>query len=312
MDVESDRLSSLPDDLIHKILSFIYIEDAIRTSILSTRWRYIWTSSPNLNFENLNRGSRISKFFSSVLSHRNNQTQICSINLVLGATVMDNECITQILNCAFAHNVQQLSITRSRAKIVGRPLFYGLSSIPTPTWDLRALTTLHLHFIQLSDDNFFSKYTNLKNLSLRKCTLIKGKKVLNICLPRLSNLSLEYMRPNIELVEDVNVVAPQLENLSIKYCDGKQLISAPRLSTLVIEGCHPWEISTPGFPSLEKVDLRMLCVSDADTLKIVYLLQHLRSAKFLILSLGILEVLLLHLTNIYNLKNAKYSCTKKI
>ncbi|KAL4569128.1 hypothetical protein LXL04_024759 [Taraxacum kok-saghyz] len=289
MDLESDRLSSLPDDLIHKILSFIYIEDAIRTSYLSSRWRYIWTLTPNLNFENLNRGSRISKFFSSVLSHRNNQTQICSINLVLGATVMDNECITQILNCAFAHNVQQLSITRSRAKIVGRPLFYGLSSIPTPTWDLRALTTLHLHFIQLSDDNFFSKYTNLKNLSLRKCSLIKGKKVLNICLPRLSNLSLEYLRPGIELVEHVNVVAPQLENLSIKYCDGKQLISAPRLITLVIEGYHPWEISTPGFPSLEKVDLWMLNVSDADTHKIVSLLQQLHNAKFLIISLGILK-----------------------
>ncbi|KAL4569133.1 hypothetical protein LXL04_024764, partial [Taraxacum kok-saghyz] len=152
---------------------------------------------------------------------------------------------------------------------------------------------MHLHFIQLSDDNFFSKYTNLKNLSLRKCTLMKGRKVLNICLPRLSNLSLEYLRPGIELVEHVNVVAPQLENLSIKYCDGKQLISAPRLITLVIEGYHPWEISTPGFPSLEKVDLWMsrLC-DDAHTHKIIYLLQQLRNAKFLIPSLGILKHLI--------------------
>ncbi|XP_042756181.1 putative F-box/FBD/LRR-repeat protein At4g13965 isoform X2 [Lactuca sativa] len=290
MDVESDRLSSLPDDLIHKIISFISIKDAIATSVLSSKWRSIWTSMPYLTFENLNHGPSISNFISNVLSHRDNETQVSSVSLVLGKRVRDDESVTDILNCALSHNVQQLSVTRSPEKIVGRPLVYRLSSIATSAWDLPALTTLHLHHIQLSDDNdFFSKFTNLKNLFLRRCTLMKGAKVLNICLPRLSDLTLEYIRMDMELKEYVNVAAPQLQNLTIKWCAGKHLISAPGLASLVIEISHPWQISTPGFPCLEKADLCMNHPFIADAHEIVCLLQHLRSAKLLILSLGILQ-----------------------
>ncbi|CAH1419412.1 unnamed protein product [Lactuca virosa] len=238
MDVENDRLSSLPDDLIHKIISFMSIRDAIATSVLSSKWRSIWTSMPYLTFENLNNGPSISKFISNVLSHCDNGTQVSSVSLVLGRTVIDDESITIILKCAFSHYVQQLSVTRAPEKIGERPFDYRLSSIATPAWDLPALTTLHLHHIQLSDDNdFFSKFTNLKNLSLRLCTLMKGAK--------------EY----------VNGVAPQLKTLTIKWCTGKLLISTPGLASLVIEDAH----------------------------EIVRLLQHLRTAKLLILSLGILQ-----------------------
>ncbi|KAI3699290.1 hypothetical protein L2E82_43514 [Cichorium intybus] len=129
MDVEGDdRLSSLPDDVIHKILSFISIKDAIGVGVLSSRWRFIWTTMPYLNFENLNpRGPSISEFISNVLSHHNTRIQVSSLNLVLGRTVIDDESVTRILNCAYSHNVQQLTVTRSPGKIVGRPL------ISTPT-----------------------------------------------------------------------------------------------------------------------------------------------------------------------------------
>nr|GEW73191.1 hypothetical protein [Tanacetum cinerariifolium] len=38
MNVQGDRLSNLPDDLIHKILSFVGINLAVQTSALSSRW----------------------------------------------------------------------------------------------------------------------------------------------------------------------------------------------------------------------------------------------------------------------------------
>ncbi|KAF5801687.1 putative F-box domain, leucine-rich repeat domain superfamily, F-box-like domain superfamily [Helianthus annuus] len=50
MDAEGDRLSVLPDDLILQILSFVGLKDAIGTSVLSSRWRYLWTSIPHLSF----------------------------------------------------------------------------------------------------------------------------------------------------------------------------------------------------------------------------------------------------------------------
>ncbi|RZC71477.1 hypothetical protein C5167_034636 [Papaver somniferum] len=49
---EEDRISNLPDSLIHHILSFIDTKFAVQTCVLSKRWRYIWTSMPKLNFSN--------------------------------------------------------------------------------------------------------------------------------------------------------------------------------------------------------------------------------------------------------------------
>lgn len=51
MEGSSKSLSNLPDVVIQKIISLLETKDAIiRTSILSKRWEYLWTSIPNLNF----------------------------------------------------------------------------------------------------------------------------------------------------------------------------------------------------------------------------------------------------------------------
>ncbi|KAL7609871.1 hypothetical protein Lser_V15G12072 [Lactuca serriola] len=290
VDVERDRLSNLPDKLIHKVLSLLNIKDAISTSVLSSRWRFIWTSMPYLNFKNLNNERHFSNFISNVLSHRDNQINY-SVNLVLGRAVRDDESVSRILSCKFSHNLQQLSVTRlPGGNIVECPY----SFIATPKWDLPALTTLHLHQVELSDYDdigLFSKCTNLKNLSLNRCRM-KETKVLNIFHPRLYDLTLVSTPPDMASEEVVNVVAPQLKNLTIIRCEGKHLISAPELTSLVIEGFQPWQVSTPsGFHSLEKVDLFMYDPHKADAHRIDYLLQQLNSVKFLILNLGILKSL---------------------
>ncbi|RLM66614.1 hypothetical protein C2845_PM16G08280 [Panicum miliaceum] len=41
-----DRLSSLPDRLIHHILSFMKARQVVRTCVLSTRWKHLWRSVP--------------------------------------------------------------------------------------------------------------------------------------------------------------------------------------------------------------------------------------------------------------------------
>lgn len=46
-----DRLSELPDALIFHIFWFIPMFDVVKTSILSKRWRNLWTTAPFLNFE---------------------------------------------------------------------------------------------------------------------------------------------------------------------------------------------------------------------------------------------------------------------
>lgn len=47
---DGDRISALPDTILCHILSFLETMHAVRTIVLSTRWNNIWTSVPNLDF----------------------------------------------------------------------------------------------------------------------------------------------------------------------------------------------------------------------------------------------------------------------
>ncbi|RZC90936.1 hypothetical protein C5167_028768 [Papaver somniferum] len=47
-----DRISNLPDSLLHHIHSFLRIKDIARTSVPSKRWNFIWTTVPILEFAN--------------------------------------------------------------------------------------------------------------------------------------------------------------------------------------------------------------------------------------------------------------------
>ncbi|KAL8514358.1 hypothetical protein ACS0TY_013464 [Phlomoides rotata] len=50
-----DRLSELPYSLIHLILSFLPMRDVVKTTLLSKRWKNLWTTIPCLNFCDLIR-----------------------------------------------------------------------------------------------------------------------------------------------------------------------------------------------------------------------------------------------------------------
>ncbi|PWA90117.1 F-box domain, Leucine-rich repeat domain, L domain-like protein [Artemisia annua] len=321
MNAEIDRLSNLPDELIHKILSFVGIKCAIGTSALSSRWRYIWTSMPYLDFsfENFSTSARLSNFVTNVLSRRNNLVQVVSIKLPYRD--FSSDTLRQIMNYAFSHNIQQLDIKCFPENDNGSPfpLFCSESLkhlslrwravfTPTSTIELPALTSLYLEDITLSCDGntektdkcigLFSKCANLKDLTLSHCT-VRGLKRLDICHPLLSNLTLQYVHGSLKVV---NVVAPQLKNLSISYSDEmlQFLISAPDLVSLCYKNyLHPLYLSTEGFHSLEKVDL---CVrhSIVGAQDFVRLFLQLQSVKFLTVNMEILELLSLSVELISN------------
>ncbi|CAL5067902.1 unnamed protein product [Urochloa decumbens] len=57
-----DRLSTLPDELLHRVLSFLPSRQAVQTTVLSKRWIDLWRSMPALNLI-------ISEFRSTTAGH---------------------------------------------------------------------------------------------------------------------------------------------------------------------------------------------------------------------------------------------------
>nr|GEV67336.1 hypothetical protein [Tanacetum cinerariifolium] len=243
VDAEIDRLSNLPDELIHKILSFVGIKRAIGLSDISSRWRYIWTSMPYLDFsvENFSTSARLSNFVTNVLSRRNNLVEVVSIKLH-SYKDFSLDSLRQIMNYAFSHNVKQFDIQCFPENDNGPPLpfFYSVSlkhlslrgtTVLTPTSiiELPALTSLYLKGITLScDDNtentdkcirLFSKFANLKDLTLRDCQVIEGLLSLekaDLCVSYSIASAHEYVRlfQQLQCVKFLTLNMEILERLS--------------------------------------------------------------------------------------------------
>ncbi|CAN1185926.1 F-box/FBD/LRR-repeat protein At1g16930 [Linum perenne] len=67
-----DRLSNLPDVILHRIFSFLDIKYVVQTSVLSRAWRCMWKHAPVLHFRRASfRKTQIFiKFVNMVLDRR--------------------------------------------------------------------------------------------------------------------------------------------------------------------------------------------------------------------------------------------------
>ncbi|GKF83616.1 putative leucine-rich repeat domain-like protein, partial [Tanacetum coccineum] len=157
MNVNADRLSNLPDEIIHKILSFVGMKDVVRTSSLSSRWRFLWTSMPYLYFSSREFPSK-KKFCRSVhkvLRIRDNQIQVSSLDLRIYGSPRD-KFVNAVLRYAFRHHVEEMTIhcdkkfhlfnfsSKSLKVLTLAGIEFDYSAICTSNWELPALTTLHL------------------------------------------------------------------------------------------------------------------------------------------------------------------------
>ncbi|PWA71197.1 F-box domain, Leucine-rich repeat domain, L domain-like protein [Artemisia annua] len=311
MNVEGDRLSILPDDLIYKIFSFIDIVDAIRTSVLSSRWRYMWISMPYLNFSNVDSPlyrKDFSDFVTYVLPRRNNHIEVYSVKLSFREMYSD-VTLKQFLGYAFSHSVQQLTLSCVLHNIIGFPLYLFCSRtlkylrligitgnviefpiLLASTWELPALSTLHLDSVSFFNDNstdkgigLISKCVNLQSLTLNHFAMM-GSNDFTISHPRLSNLTFENGH---WAICNVNIVTPQLENLRMIDCWGKKQIYAPNLASLIFKDNKPLEFTTDDLCSLKITKLQP-CFNDSTRPNILsltwnslrYMLQPLNKHRF--------------------------------
>ncbi|PWA90651.1 F-box domain, cyclin-like protein [Artemisia annua] len=301
---QKNRISNLPDDVIHHILSFLDIKYVVQTSALSRKWRNLWTTTLHINlnsdlFLNL---PKFAEFVKHALSDPENHKQLSAVDLIYTGAVTES-IIEFIVNYAYTRNIQRLSVMLLNPKSLQIPEYffsseslkhltlsanniYSYCCIQNSDWDFPSLETLSLTNIQFGTDseksvNLFSKCVSLTELTLHQMHM-NGLKIFSICAPKLTNLTIT--EPD-SFPEVLNVVSPQLKNLT-----------ASVRASLNDLPCYDFlQFSTEGFSSLEKVYLSLSLIHEYEEERHVPVLQNLfqklHTTKVLILDLNIVEIL---------------------
>ncbi|OVA14883.1 F-box domain [Macleaya cordata] len=237
-DNDSDRISDLPDCVIHCIFKFLDTKYAVQTCVLSKRWRYVWKSLPFLYFNSClylpNNKTKLFKgfndFVDKVLLFRDDTSNIQSFFFT------NHGCPIPLDDIHYDFKTWILTALRSNVEDL------DLSVSP----DIKSYRlTHHGYFHQLPHECLFS-CKSLRILKLNFCfgdcpTELKIPD--SMSLPRLKTLVLrgfrfEYSSNNIANKIFSSSCCPVLESLSLSGCVFNETgldISAPQLKHLEIE-----------------------------------------------------------------------------
>lgn len=203
------RLCDLPDEILLRVLDCLSTRAAVRTSVLSKRWRHLSKSIPSLDFddENFFEKSQFLNFVEGALSFRDlSPLKVFS----LSCYVAEGESrVNTWIDAAVRRKVQELCLCL--VVEIDRPVEYTL---PYGVFRCETLVKFHLEM-----------FYNFRVPS-------------EVCLPNLKVLTLDF----VGFVNDISfeklLSCPSLEELSLKSCRCGQIevlnIGAPNLLKLSI------------------------------------------------------------------------------
>ncbi|CAE6040690.1 unnamed protein product [Arabidopsis arenosa] len=198
-----DSISSLPDEILQVILSFIPTKAAIRTSVLSRRWRHIWCDIPSLSI--FQEGCTNARESIEKILSRYTARKMMSFELRLIWNYY-YPYVYSWIEFAMYRNVENLSLTLCIEDI---PDFFYINSSVKQLYVKSGYTKL--------DPKCSVSWTSLKILSLHTCNI--------------------YDEPFAKILSG----SPNLETLRLYFCDELcvlDLSKSPRLKTLEIESEH--------------------------------------------------------------------------
>jgi hypothetical protein len=159
-----DRISDLPDCLLHHILSFSNPKQAVQTCILSKRWKNIWRTLPTLTLTSSHFTTLMAftKFYSNIFSLRDASAPLHVLDFHRKGT-MEPHLLKMILKYAFSHNVQRLKVDT----------LSNIQQFPPSFFSCNTLTSLNLNLCVNYNNNGKTLFPNslnfptLINLSLQ-------------------------------------------------------------------------------------------------------------------------------------------------
>ncbi|KAG7586119.1 F-box domain [Arabidopsis thaliana x Arabidopsis arenosa] len=238
-----DRISQLPDNVLVMILKQMITEDAVRTSVLSKRWKSVWKQVPSLffdmrysflrNMEPLpSHSNRVAKMITQVIKNHNGDLMTCIIQHY-SHQCKDGELETWIQLLTLQKQTRALALSNIHCN-------YGKGAnilrLSPNTFSHPRLTTLFLHRYELKTANAFKTCHNLKILKLENMfaevnvfnSVIASCPSLKVLVLRLmwynARACLKIHNNNLKLlhvasyyVHSIEVSAPLLDIFSMDY-----------------------------------------------------------------------------------------------
>ncbi|XP_074342519.1 uncharacterized protein LOC141680106 [Apium graveolens] len=252
---DDDRISKLPDDLIHRIMSFLDIQQAGQTSVLSKRWKPVWTTLPYLRFNgclNHKKHTNYCKFLDEVFYGRKHRSGIITLELWARKFRLDLRKMKKYVKYAISRKVERINFktlrccslslfkSESLKQLKLKMKFEYNKLMKSVCWNLPNLTTLHLKSCQ--------KYSNTIRQFPESCLM---------CLPALTTLGLDHL----ELPE--SLCLPSLTSLRLKSCtlprkvwDFPALLTLELLDVFFPENISDYFLALTGLRNLT-VDFRL-------------------------------------------------------
>ncbi|XP_057771499.1 F-box/LRR-repeat protein 25-like [Salvia miltiorrhiza] len=207
-----DRLSQLPDALIFEIFWLMPMTDVVRTSLLSKRWRNLWTITPFLNFD-----------------------------IVVFDEDRRRKFVNKALLCWNGTRVLKFKISDSRYWL-GDSM---VSDVDFWVWFAKKYGVEELSLLLLVLPNIANSVpqclyscSSLKELWLYCCNLeISG----NVQWNQLESLTLRVEKVNTHMINQILSGSPQLRVFDLGYMnrDGNLSIQSNSLKKLLITNYNP-------------------------------------------------------------------------
>ncbi|XP_057485305.1 F-box/FBD/LRR-repeat protein At1g13570-like [Actinidia eriantha] len=228
-DSTSDIISHLPSNVLDKILMCLPMEETVRTSVLSRKWRYIWAKLPQLVFDD--------RFCRGSLRKTKNELIMTIYEVLLlhrGPILKFTLSLSQLENCS---EIDRLIVFVSNNGIQDLTLHIwtgGLYILPSSLYSCLQLKRLNLRSCRFD----FKPLPGFKGFSVLHCLELCRVCVTNDVLsslisscPLLEQLMLEEFI-NLNCLE---IVAPNLRLLRCKgLFDSVCFKNTPRLAEVSI------------------------------------------------------------------------------
>ncbi|XP_057440207.1 F-box protein At4g22280-like [Lotus japonicus] len=301
-----DRLSDLHDCILLHILSFLKAKYAVRTCMLSKRWKNLWKCLPSLTLHSsdFDTFTFFTKFVSTILTRHDGKTALQALDFERPGLVQ-SPLIKRIVNYAVSRNVHRLGLcvkcdmqhllpciftchTLTSLKLIVYPKGYSSDLTLFPkSLNLPALTTLHLWkftFCSSGNDRCdpFSAFKRLKSLIIDRCNL---KDAQTLYISSMTLVSLALLDPPSQTFYNVELSTPCLHRLA---CTGSPTLhlGGSSLSSVQEVDIDADVYSYSPVPPLnllswlqDLVNIRSLTVS-TNTLQVLFLVPGLLKFKF--------------------------------